>query len=60
MIPGDDWQMLMDTEEQNHEYLKNGKRYLSPKYHFLFATSNFGARYLKKTVRPDFVKFFPD
>ena len=26
MILGDDWQMLMVTEEQDHEYLKKGKR----------------------------------
>ena len=27
MILGDCWQMLMVTEEQDHEYLQNGKRY---------------------------------
>ena len=27
MTLGDDWQMLMVTEEQDHEYLENGKRY---------------------------------
>ena len=27
MILGDGGQMLMVTEDQNHEYLKNGKRY---------------------------------
>ena len=27
MILGDDGQMLMVTEEQDHEYLENGKRY---------------------------------
>ena len=27
MIQGDVWQMLMVAEEQDHEYLKNGKRY---------------------------------
>ena len=27
MILGDGWQMLMVTEEQDHEYLENGKRY---------------------------------
>ena len=27
MILGDGGQMLMVTEEQDHEYLKNGKRY---------------------------------
>ena len=27
MILGDGWQMLMVTEEQDHEHLKNGKIY---------------------------------
>ena len=27
MTHGDGWQMLMVSEEQDHEYLENGKRY---------------------------------